>query len=318
MLGWTPDEELLVMAEDGTYRMYNLSAASAGIHSNTRSGDATTLIPSASLIAGEYRQYSLGSEVADVGVVSGQVHDEGLVVLTGSLTYLHVKGWTGGRPSALCATGMNVLPHSWTVVSPERSSSRHVEVLASVGETILSIDDMYCIDQSIADTDIRAVEGNHDGSLPSEVEWVGDQAIAMKWDDGRVFVMGPRGEGLSYLYSPAPVLVGEIDGLRIISTETCEFIEKVADATLAVFSPGSTHKAAVLLQALENFEQGSPRANEGIRNIKPDLASAVDVCIEAAGLEPDPVWQKKLLRVSRRWTIGACGIIPLTIDLGEL
>jgi hypothetical protein len=32
--------------------------------------------------------------------------------------------------------------------------------------------------------------------MPSEVEWVGDQAIALKWDDGRVFVMGPQGEGL--------------------------------------------------------------------------------------------------------------------------
>lgn len=118
----------------------------------------------------------------------------------------------------------------------------------------------------------------------------------------------------SYLYSPAPVLVGEMDGLRIISTESCDFIEKVpgkpsspcclyltdpfSDASLAVFAPGSQHKAASLVEALESFEQGQPRANEIIRGIKADLAGAVDTCIEAAGLEPDPVWQKKLLRVS--------------------
>lgn len=42
---------------------------------------------------------------------------------------------------------MNAPPHAWTVISPERSLSRHVEVLASVGDTILSIDDLYCIDQ---------------------------------------------------------------------------------------------------------------------------------------------------------------------------
>jgi hypothetical protein len=35
--------------------------------------------------------------------------------------------------------------------------------------------------------------------MPSEVEWVGDQAIALKWDDGRVFVMGPQGEGLRWV-----------------------------------------------------------------------------------------------------------------------
>lgn len=42
---------------------------------------------------------------------------------------------------------MNAPPYAWTVISPERSLSRHVEVLASVGDTILSIDDLYCIDQ---------------------------------------------------------------------------------------------------------------------------------------------------------------------------
>jgi hypothetical protein len=103
MIGWTPEEQLVVMAEDGTYRIYDLSAASAGI--STRGGDPAGLISSASLVAGEYRQYTLGSEVADVGVISGQVHDDGFVVLTGSLAFVHVKGWKGGRAAALCATG---------------------------------------------------------------------------------------------------------------------------------------------------------------------------------------------------------------------
>lgn len=107
-----------------------------------------------------------------------------------------------------------------------------------------------------------------------------------------------------------------MDGLRIISTEACEFVEKVpgdfriraafffstnphSEASLSVFAPGSRHKAASLVEALNSFEEGLPRANEIIRRIKADLAGAVDTCIEAAGLEPDPVWQKKLLRVRR-------------------
>lgn len=48
----------------------------------------------------------------------------------------------------------------------------------------------------MADTDLTALEGNHDGSMPGGVEWVGDQAVALAWDDGRVFVLGPDGEGL--------------------------------------------------------------------------------------------------------------------------
>jgi hypothetical protein len=31
----------------------------------------------------------------------------------------------------------------------------------------------------------------------------------------------------SYDYSPSAVLVGEVDGLRIISSSTCDFLQKV-------------------------------------------------------------------------------------------
>lgn len=48
----------------------------------------------------------------------------------------------------------------------------------------------------MADTDITQLEGNHDASMPTRVEWVGDQAVALAWDNGRVFVLGPDGEGL--------------------------------------------------------------------------------------------------------------------------
>jgi hypothetical protein len=46
----------------------------------------------------------------------------------------------------------------------------------------------------------------------------------------------------SYLYSPSPVLVGEMDGLRIISTETCEFVEKVPGK-----SPPASHNTSLTL-----------------------------------------------------------------------
>jgi hypothetical protein len=99
MMGWTQDEQLLVMSDDGTYRIYDLSSASAGID-NTSHPDSAK-----SAGAGEYHQYSLGGEIADVGVIEGQVHEEGFVVLTGSLAFVHVKGFTGGRPTTLAASG---------------------------------------------------------------------------------------------------------------------------------------------------------------------------------------------------------------------
>jgi hypothetical protein len=69
----------------------------------------------------------------------------------------------------------------------------------------------------------------------------------------------------------------------------------MVDSSLAVFSPGSSHPASVLYDALDHFDQKSPKADEAIRSIRPDLANAVDTCIEAAGRELDTYWQKRLL-----------------------
>lgn len=102
----------------------------------------------------------------------------------------------------------------------------------------------------------------------------------------------------SYTYPPGVVIVGEIDGLRIISASVSDFVQKVPASTLAVFQPGSTSPAAILFDAKEQFDRKSARADEAIRSVKSELPGAVDTCVEAAGLERDPKWQKKLLNVS--------------------
>ena len=68
--------------------------------------------------------------------------------------------------------------------------------------------------------------------------------------------------------------------------------------TLSVFQPGSSSPAAILYDAMEQFDRKSPKADEAVRSIKTDLADAVDTCVEAAGMEMDATWQKKLLKVS--------------------
>lgn len=67
------------MAESGVYRLYEIS--------------------------GEYKQFNLGSEIDNLGVMSVQVHENGLVALIGDLSFVQVKGWDGGRPSALANAG---------------------------------------------------------------------------------------------------------------------------------------------------------------------------------------------------------------------
>jgi hypothetical protein len=78
-LGWTMDERLVVLNEEGAYRLYDLQ--------------------------GEYQQYSLGTEAGEIGILDARIHENGLVALTGSLTFLEVKGWEGGRPLSLANPG---------------------------------------------------------------------------------------------------------------------------------------------------------------------------------------------------------------------
>jgi hypothetical protein len=73
--GWTIDEELVVLNEEGVYRIHDLQ--------------------------GDYRQFSLGSEAAETGILDARIWENGLVALTGALTLSEVKGWQGGKPLTL-------------------------------------------------------------------------------------------------------------------------------------------------------------------------------------------------------------------------
>lgn len=77
----------------------------------------------------------------------------------------------------------------------------------------------------------------------------------------------------------------------------CHFLSDIIASTLSIFRPGSTSSSAILYDAWESFTNRSPKADESIRSIKPELAKAVDQCIEAAGQEWEPYWQRRLLNV---------------------
>ncbi|KAK8870008.1 hypothetical protein IAR55_000578 [Kwoniella newhampshirensis] len=300
---------LIVLSDEGVYRVYDLSNPTG------------------------YRQYTLGSEVSEVGVVEATGWEEGLVVLTGSLGWFEVRGWNGGRPTPLSPSGLTEPPTSWTLISPDQSPTGHVQILFSTASTIITLDALERIDQrvsrgpfahirvspngrflalvtatgslwvvssdfgrNLSEVDIAALSEGE--GLPEKVEWCGDNAVVLAWG-GRVVVVGPAGESLRYDYPPAAHLVGELDGLRVISSTTCDFMQKVPDPSLAVFSPGSSHPAAILYDALDHFERKSPKADESIRSIRPELANAVDTCVEAAGREFEVTWQRRLLKAAQ-------------------
>ena len=71
-----------MLNEEGVYRVYDLQ--------------------------GEYQQYSLGTEAGELGIIDARIHETGLVALTGSLTFLEVKEWSGGKPLTLANPGARI------------------------------------------------------------------------------------------------------------------------------------------------------------------------------------------------------------------
>ncbi|KAJ7683002.1 vacuolar assembling/sorting protein VPS16 [Mycena rosella] len=305
--GWTADERLAILNEEGIYRLYDLQ--------------------------GDYQQYSLGNEAGEMGVIDARIHENGLVALTGSLSLLEVKGWEGSRPLTLANPNMSQPPNSWAVIPPDLNISRHVEVLLSVDSTIFTVDNLESIDQRLSQGPFTHVSPSPNGKSLAlltfagtllvvssdfqrtlaefktgevvgaegsvhQVEWCGIDAILVTWDN-LVVVVGPFGDTLEYYYSGPTFAVTEPDGVRIVGPDVCDLIQKVPSCSTSIFRPGSTSASAILYDAWESFAQRSPKADENIRSIRPELAAAVDECIEAAGQEWEPYWQRRLLNAAK-------------------
>lgn len=149
---------------------------------------------------------------------------------------------------------------------------------------------------------------------PSSVNWCGDDAVILAWED-EIHLVGSNGTASKYYYDGRVHVIPEMDGVRLITNDTCEFLHKVngklyieaiyrittnrvSDVTQEIFRLGSSSPASVLLDSVDQLEKKSPKADENIQRIRSSLPSAVDACIKAAGYEFDSYWQKRLLKAA--------------------
>ncbi|XP_046967417.1 vacuolar protein sorting-associated protein 16 homolog [Vanessa cardui] len=133
---------------------------------------------------------------------------------------------------------------------------------------------------------------------PKELVWCGSQAIIGHWDD-TMCIYGFNGTTVSYPYDGPFHLIPEMDCVRIISEMTHELIQKVPVVVEKIFRINSTAPGSYLVEASKQFQRRSHRADEYIRLVKPDLASAVQDCVDAAAFEFCPAVQKQLARAAQ-------------------
>ena len=59
----------------------------------------------------------------------------------------------------------------------------------------------------------------------------------------------------------------------------CDFVQKVPEVTDEVFRFGTESPASILLDAVDQLEKQSPKADDNIQLIRPSLVEAVDTCV---------------------------------------
>ncbi|KAE8213269.1 hypothetical protein CF327_g3186 [Tilletia walkeri] len=139
----------------------------------------------------------------------------------------------------------------WVVSSDLQRSLSEFDILASDAYKVASRVDGGLLDTASTTLGFED-KGGLGGTGVVQIEWCGDNTVALAWSE-EVLMVGPFGDSLRYYYPGTVHLVPELDGLRIISTERHELVQKVSDDSTAVFLPGSIHPAAQLFEASETF-----------------------------------------------------------------
>jgi len=143
-----------------------------------------------------------------------------------------------------------------------------------------------------------------DGSSasPSEMKWCGEDSVVLHWKNLGILMVGPYGDWLRFPYenSDNVYIISEIDSCRVVTDTSVEILQRVPPATALLLRIGSIEPAAMLLDAADAFESGSPTSDEAARAIIRTgmLMEAIETCIDASVKEFDIPLQKRLLRAA--------------------
>lgn len=206
--------------------------------------------------------------------------------MTGKYQLISLTNFEEPQPKMMAELKLDEPLHSWTVVPPQFTLSRHVEVLIATGSTILVVDSKEVTDQHLnqgpftkmvvspngkflalftSDGKLWVVSTDFQKNLseystkskiaPQQLVWCGTDSVVLYWDK-IVLMVGPFGDWIKYTYEDPIYLASEIDGVRIISNDKCELLQKVPASTEKIFKIGSTDPPAMLFDALDHYEVG--------------------------------------------------------------
>ncbi|NXI47252.1 VPS16 protein, partial [Galbula dea] len=203
--------------------------------------------------------------------------------------------------------GLQKPPSCWAVLSQDRVTI----VLLAVGQDLYLLDNTSCsvvVSDSLLLQEKLCEFNSSIRSAPKQMVWCmrprsRQRAVVVAWDR-QLMVAGNSTE---FVLDEDSYLVPELDGVRILSRTSHEFLHEIPEASQEIFKIASMAPGALLLEAQKEYEKESQKADEYLREIKDQklLPEAVSQCIEAAGYEHEPDTQKSLLRAA---SFGKCFI----------
>ncbi|BFZ54138.1 Vacuolar protein sorting-associated protein 16 [Savitreella phatthalungensis] len=316
-VGWTADERLVLISQQGQARHYDLLG---------NFGQLTILEQQSSSTALD----GVAPAAEPAQVVDCRFVGQGFIARLTDNTFIRVDSIDVPRPFIMPCT--HITPesqiHCWAVVPATFTQSQSIEVLAAADQTVILLDGIDSQDQKVSQSPFAGIEPSpngqflalmtHDGRVlitssdfsrilsqhsveaatgNGQICWCGSDAVLLS-DGTGIKVLGPGDETIDYFYDGGIAMFAEPDGARIFAPGCLDFVRKVPDTLARVLGPGSTEPATILLEAQEQLEARSMRADENVRAITDSLAEAVDDCIRAAAEALDPALQKQLLRAA--------------------
>ncbi|KAA8526197.1 hypothetical protein F0562_008064 [Nyssa sinensis] len=303
-MAWIDDQNLVCVTQDGTVYRYNVHAEL--VEPNI----------------------SMGKECFEHSVVECVFWGNGMVCINEANQVFCIPDFKNPKPCKLADTNLEELPLCAAVIDPQYTMSGNVEVLLGVGDHVLLVEEdgiqevgvgMGPLQKMVVSRNGKLLASfTHDGRLlvmstdfskiifehncesalpPEQLAWCGMDSVLLYWDD-MLLMVGPYGDPVRYLYDEPIILIPECDGVRILSNNSMEFLQRVPDSTVSIFKIGSTLPAALLYDALDHFDRRSAKADENLRLIRSSLPEAVEACIDAAGHEFDISRQRTLLRAA--------------------
>ncbi|XP_040295582.1 vacuolar protein sorting-associated protein 16 homolog isoform X2 [Bufo bufo] len=320
-LGWTVSEDLICIQEDGTVLIYDIFCVFK--RSFTMGNEVKqNLLQETKVFHSEYRT--------------------GIAVLTGALKFTIVSNIEEVK---LCrmpdVPGPKVPPSCWAVLLQDRMAL----ILVAIGKDLYLLDNTACSVITLPGLSPlsgaylhMSVSFHHkylavftdsgyiwmgNASLkeklceltsdirqpPKQMSWCirprsKQIAVVVLWDKV-LLIAGRAKENILFPLDEETFIVSELDGVRLISHSTHEFLHEIPKATEDIFKIASMAPGALLMEAQKEYEKESQKADDYLREIKDQnlLPVAVANCIEAAGYEHSAEMQKSLLRAA---SFGKC------------